>query len=58
MIADIRQDDSYIHWYCSGTGFSGTDFAGFVEESFVTDEIVSNFNDIGWILVTPRFYTW
>jgi len=58
MIADIRQDDSYIHWYCSGTGFAGTDFAGFVEESYVTDEIVSNFNDIGWILVTPRFYTW
>jgi hypothetical protein len=57
MIADIRRDDSYIHWYCSGTGFSGTDFTGFVEESYVTDEIIADFDQIGWILITQRWYT-
>ena len=55
LIADIRQDDSYIEWYCSGTGFIGTDFTGFVEESFVTDEIEMDINNIGWILTTKRY---
>jgi hypothetical protein len=22
IVADIREDDSYIDWYCSGTGFA------------------------------------
>jgi hypothetical protein len=55
LIADIRQDDSYIDWYCSGTGFIGTDFTGFVEESFVTDEIETDIKNIGWLLKTRRF---
>ncbi len=55
IVADIREDESYINWYCSGTGFQGTDFTGFVEESFVTDEIESDFNSIGWLLITRRF---
>lgn len=58
MVADIRDDNSYINWYCSGTGFKGIDFAGFVEESYVTDEIISDFNSIGWLLVTQRWYSW
>jgi hypothetical protein len=55
LVAEIRQDDSYIDWYCSGTGFAGTDFTGFVEESYVTPEIESDFDQIGWLLVTRRF---
>jgi hypothetical protein len=55
LIADIRQDDSYIEWYCSGTGFIGIDFTGFVEESVVTDEIETDFNQIGWVLSTKRW---
>jgi hypothetical protein len=58
MVADIRDDNSYINWYCSGTGFKGIDFAGFVEESYVTDEIISDFDSIGWLLVTQRWYSW
>ena len=55
MIADIRHDDSYIEWYCSGTGFIGTDFTGFVEESVVTDEIEMDIKNIGWLLKGRRF---
>jgi hypothetical protein len=56
LISDIREDESYIDWYCSGTGFKGTDFTGFVEESYVTDEIQDDFSNIGWLLTTKRFY--
>ena len=55
LIADIREDDSYIDWYCSGTGFRGTDFTGFVEESYVTEEIEFDINTIGWLLTQKRF---
>ena len=55
LIAEIREDESYLDWYCSGTGFAGTDFTGFVEESYVTQEIQQDFDDIGWLLVTRRF---
>jgi hypothetical protein len=55
IVADIREDDSYIDWYCSGTGFQGTDFTGFVEESYVTPEIESDFDCIGWLLVTKKY---
>ena len=55
IIADIRNDESYLDWYCSGTGFIGTDFTGFVEESYVTAEIESDFRSIGWLLTTRRF---
>jgi len=52
LIADIREDDNYDEWYCSGTGFKGTDFTGFVEESFVTPEIKDDLTNIGWIILT------
>jgi hypothetical protein len=55
IVADIRHDESYMDWYCSGSGFMGTDFAGFVEESYVTEEIESDINSIGWLLTTRRF---
>jgi hypothetical protein len=53
MISDIRQDGSYDNWY--GSGFTGTDFAGFVQESYVTEEIEADLNTIGWVLLTKRF---
>ena len=56
LVAEIREDDSYIDWYCSGTGFAGTDFTGFVEESYVTEEVESDFNQIGWLLTTRRYF--
>ena len=55
LIAEIREDESYLDWYCSGTGFKGADFAGFVEESYVTPEVESDFDRIGWLLVTKRY---
>lgn len=55
MISDIRQDESYNNWYGSGSGFTGTDFAGFVQESYVTEEIEADLNTIGWVLLTKRF---
>jgi hypothetical protein len=55
MVADIRNDQSYINWYCSGTGFKGTDLAGFVEESFVTDEIQQDLDNLGWIILTKHW---
>lgn len=55
MIADIRNDESYMDWYCSGTGFMGTDFTGFVEESFVTDEIQQDLDKMGWIVLTKHW---
>jgi hypothetical protein len=58
LVAEIREDDSYIDWYCSGTGFSGTDFTGFVEESYVTEEIESDINNIGWLVTQKRFIDW
>jgi len=55
LISDIREDESYIDWYCSGTGFAGIDFTGFVEESYVTEEIESDINSIGWLIAQKRF---
>jgi hypothetical protein len=55
LVSSIRGDDSYIDWYCSGTGFHGIDFVGFVEESHVTDEIGRDFEQIGWIILSPAW---
>lgn len=55
LIAELREDDSYIDWYCSGTGFKGTDFTGFVEESFITEEVELDITSIGWIVPVKRY---
>jgi hypothetical protein len=55
LISDIREDESYIDWYCSGTGFKGTDFTGFVEESYITEEIELDINTIGWLVTQKKF---
>jgi len=52
LIAEIRETEDYLAWYCSGTGFKGTDFAGFVEESYVTEEIKEDIDNIGWLILT------
>ena len=50
MVADIRDfSDDYMTYYCSG----GT-HQGYVEESYVTPEIETDINHIGWILITHR----
>lgn len=55
IISDIRETEDYQTWYGSGSGFKGTDFAGFVEESYVTEEIENDINNIGWLLTSKRF---
>ena len=55
IVADIRNDESYLDWYCSGTGFIGTDFVGFVEESYVTEEVEMDINNLGWLLSSKKF---
>jgi hypothetical protein len=50
LVSELREDDSYHAWYCSGTGFRGTDFAGFVEESVVTDEVADDLDSLGWLV--------
>lgn len=48
IIADILQKGDYIDWYCSGIGSKNV--TGYVEESFVTDEIKLDLAKIGWIV--------
>jgi hypothetical protein len=55
LISEIREDDSHSNWYCSGTGFKGTDFTGFVEESYITPEIQTDLSVIGWITLTNYY---
>lgn len=55
IISEIREDEKYENWYCSGTGFRGTDFAGFVEESYVTPQIEMDIDTIGWVITQKRF---
>lgn len=53
IVADIREREDYTALYCSGS--KGKDLFGFVEESYVTEEVETDFNNIGWILQTRRF---
>lgn len=55
MIAEIREKEEARKYYCSGSKINQIDLAGFVEESYVTEEIESDFTQIGWVLVTRRF---
>lgn len=49
MVSDIREDESYHSWYCSGAGY--INYVGYVEESIVTDEVYTDFDSIGWVTI-------
>jgi hypothetical protein len=63
IIADMQQKGDYIDWYCSGMGGLNQEYdaketnehwkkrTGYVPESVVTDEIESDLNRLGWIVV-------
>ena len=63
IIADMQQQGDYIDWYCSGMGGLNQEYdnketnehwqkrTGYVPESQVTDEIESDLNRLGWIVV-------
>lgn len=56
IVADMRQEGDYINWYCSGIGDGlGNGDAdrtkGYVPEGYVTDEIRSDLQRLGWVLV-------
>jgi hypothetical protein len=59
IIADMQQKGDYIDWYCSGIRNDknydpNLNIAypnGYVPESVVTDEIESDLNRLGWIVV-------
>lgn len=59
IISDIRNNGSYIDWYCSGIETKGYQDdldkpleSGYQPESVVTEEIANDLNTIGWIVVT------
>ncbi len=56
IVANMRQEGDYINWYCSGIGDGlGNGDAdrtkGYVPEGYVTDEIRSDLQRLGWVLV-------
>jgi hypothetical protein len=56
IVAEIRDRESADVWYGSGSGIKHRDLAGFVEESYVTPEVETDLNVIGWQLITRRFF--
>jgi hypothetical protein len=63
IVADMRQQGDYIDWYCSGIGGQNLEYegieseekwkkrTGYVPEGFVTDEIRTDLQKLGWVLV-------
>lgn len=63
IIADMQQKGDYIDWYCSGMGGLNREFdseetneqwqkrTGYVPEGLVTDEIRTDLQQLGWVVV-------
>jgi hypothetical protein len=63
IIADMQQKGDYIDWYCSGMGGLNREFdseetneqwqkrTGYVPEGKITDEIRSDLQQLGWVVV-------
>jgi hypothetical protein len=49
IVADMQQKGDYIDWYCSGIRDNYDN--GYVSESFVTDEIKNDLEQLGWIVL-------
>jgi hypothetical protein len=59
----MRQEGDYIDWYCSGMGGLNQEYdaketneqwqhrTGYVQECVVTDEIETDLNNLGWIVI-------
>lgn len=55
IIADMRRQGDYIDWYCTGIRGDGEstnpEYAKFVGEGYVTDEVREDFLKLGWIVI-------
>jgi hypothetical protein len=49
IVAEYREGEDYIDWYCSGIMF---DTDGLVPEATVTDEIQADVRKMGWMIKT------
>lgn len=55
IVAEIREEDR-SQWYRSGPRFREyADPTGYVDEGFITEEIESDLDIIGWLVLTCRY---
>jgi len=48
IVSDMQGKGDYIDWYCSGIMQEGHHISGFVSEGTVTEEIETDFRQLGW----------